>query len=82
MSEQDYPLENQMDIIHVPCSAHLVFLNKDVQNGILFYECPVCHRRFMFGEYFEPQEQEQEQEQPQELEQPQEQKEGEVVANE
>jgi len=54
MSEQDYPLENQFDIIHVPCSAHLAFVSKDLVTGVLFYICPVCHRKFAFGELTEP----------------------------
>jgi len=54
MSEQDYPLENQIDIIHVPCSAHLAFVSKDLNTGVLFYVCPVCKRKFAFGELTEP----------------------------
>jgi uncharacterized Zn finger protein (UPF0148 family) len=62
LSEQDYPLENQFDIIHVPCSAHLAFVSKDLNTGVLFYVCPVCHRKFAFGEITEA---EQAEEQPQ-----------------
>ena len=56
MSEQDYPLENQIDIIHVPCSAHLAFVSKDLDTGVLFYICPVCKRKFAFGEITEGEE--------------------------
>jgi len=68
LSEQDYPLENQIDIIHVPCSAHLAFVSKDINTGVLFYVCPVCHRRFAFGEITEGEET---QEQPEEQAEPQ-----------
>ena len=53
MSSEDYPLENQIDIIHVPCSAHLAFVSKDYNTGVLFYICPVCKRKFVFGEITE-----------------------------
>ncbi len=56
MAENDYPLENQFDIIHVIDMGHLVFVDKDEKSGILLYECPRCHRRFIFSEYVEEQE--------------------------
>ena len=72
MSEQDYPLENQIDIIHVPCSAHLAFVSKDIKTGVLFYVCPVCKRKFAFGEITEGEEtQETGEGQPQEQPEPQ-----------
>ena len=40
MAEDQYPLENQFDIIHVIDMGHLVFIDKDEKSGILLYECP------------------------------------------
>lgn len=53
MSEE-YPLENQIDIIHVFDGGHFALIGKDEKNGILLYQCTRCSLKLMVGQYFEP----------------------------
>lgn len=51
MSNVKIPLELDFDLIHVGCSAHLIFRQKDPSTGACLYQCPRCLRWFVFYEY-------------------------------